>query len=89
MVATVWADGPPSEILISMGIAGRARCGAEIWRTLHQVAALPCVTSPDHQPRAPWCGIVLEPALSRHPKAAKWLGDFERCLAWAWLEMCR
>lgn len=27
--------------------------------------------------------------LALHPEAAQWLGDFERCLAWAWLEMRR
>lgn len=88
MVATVWADGPPSEMVVSIGIAAQSPCGAAIWRTLHQVTAMPAATDPDQQPPAPWCGVVIEPALARHTDAAHWLGDFERCLAWAWLEIC-
>lgn len=41
------------------------------------------------QPPAPWCVVKLLPAfesLIRHEDVS-WLGDFERCLAWAWIEM--
>jgi hypothetical protein len=86
MIATVWADGPPSELVVSIGVAEHERCGATIWRALHEVSHLPTMTSPDEQPRAPWCGVLIEPAIVAHQDAARWLGDFERCLAWAWLE---
>lgn len=86
MVATVWADGPPSELVVTIGVAEHERCGAAIWRTLHDVAHLPTMTSRDEQPRAPWCGVLLEPAIAAHVEAMEWMGDFERCLAWAWLE---
>ena len=32
----------------------------------------------------PWCAVVMMPFVS--PMETRWLGDFERCLAWAWLE---
>lgn len=101
MVVSVWADGPPSELLLSIGIAAHERCGAAVWRTLHQVG-LPAgsllpppnlrsageyrMTDPDHQPRAPWCAAAMEMAIIDHPDAMQWMGDFERCLAWAWLD---
>lgn len=34
----------------------------------------------------PWCAVVLE-WLNEHE--ALWLGDFERCLAWAWINHWR
>lgn len=87
MVASVWSNGPPSELVVSIGVAEHERCGATIWRTLHQVSQLPPATDVERQPRAPWCGVLLEPAIMHHMDAMEWLGDFERCLAWAWIEM--
>lgn len=37
------------------------------------------------QPAAPWCAVALLPPLALDQAAAQWLGDFERCLAWAWI----
>lgn len=37
-------------------------------------------------PAVPWCAAKLEPNLHTHPpEIIIMLGDFERCLAWAWL----
>jgi len=85
LVATVWADGPTSEIIASIGIAAHNRCGAVVWRALHQYGRLPVVTDPDSQPQPPWCAAALEIGILRHMDASEWLGDFERCLAWAWI----
>lgn len=35
---------------------------------------------------APACLVDLHPALALASDASSWLGDFERCLAWAWIE---
>jgi hypothetical protein len=35
-------------------------------------------------PPTPYCAVTLKPTLD---PALSWLGDFERCVAWAWLEM--
>ena len=37
-------------------------------------------------PPAPWCAVALGSGLGLHPQAAHWLGDFERCIAWAWID---
>lgn len=29
--------------------------------------------------------VVLHPTIALDPGASDWLGDFERCLAWAWI----
>ena len=31
--------------------------------------------------------VQIEDGLEDHPDAKEWLGDFERCVAWAWLDM--
>lgn len=43
-------------------------------------------TPPSEPPPHPWTGVMLEGGLALHPDAALWLGDFERCVAWAWIE---
>lgn len=37
------------------------------------------------EPEAPWCAVALLPTLADDMQAARWLGDFERCIAWAWI----
>jgi hypothetical protein len=39
--------------------------------------------APHQPPGLPWCAAVLVGPLGA---AAAWIGDFERCIAWAWLE---
>lgn len=36
----------------------------------------------------PWCLVQIYPAgvLAMDPRDMDWIGDYERCLAWAWLE---
>jgi hypothetical protein len=60
--------------------------GEALWRSLHDGSALPIVTRPDRPPSGPWCAARLELGLVSQPGAAMWLGDFERCVAWVWLE---
>ncbi len=81
---TVWADGPPSECVGTVGIASHSRCGAGLWQALHRDGAS-LATSADQCPPEPWCAARLEEAIVRHVDATEWLGDLERCLAWAWL----
>ena len=83
MIATVW--GPERAPLVTLGVAARARCGAKLWPMLHHHAALPLVTRTEERPDEPWCAVRLEPGIAIYTDAAHWLGDFERCIAWAWL----
>jgi hypothetical protein len=85
LVATVWADGPPSLVVASIGVALHSRCGSALWRGLHQWGTLPVVTDPEHPPAEPWVAAALDMGALQHPDCLGWLGDFERCLAWAWL----
>ncbi|HVW10884.1 MAG TPA: hypothetical protein VHC90_19995 [Bryobacteraceae bacterium] len=64
--------------LVRIGVAAHARCGTPLWRRLQG--------APGAKPAEPWCGIWLDyPGLIADPAAQQWLGDFERCLAWAFL----
>lgn len=89
LVATVYADGPPSELLASIGIALHSRCGASLWRNLHQWGQLGVVTDPEAPPPEPWVAAALDEGAPNHVEAMEVLGDFERCLAWAFLERRR
>lgn len=74
--------GDVSPPLATIGIATRSRCGSALWRRLHD-GRPELATSADAVPPTPWCAARLEPALADDPDAAHWLGDLERCLAWA------
>ena len=64
--------------LVEIGIADHPRCGQPLWVRLGG--------ADDARPQEPWCVASLDPAGAiADPGAYKWLGDFERCLAWAWL----
>lgn len=71
------AYGPP---LVTIGVAKHSRCGAALWARLGGAG---------DQPLTPWCAVRLEPALAAEGVGdgapVHWLGDFERCLAWAWI----
>lgn len=45
---------------------------------------------PDRLPRrpraSPWLAVLVWPTALRDPEALGWLGDFERCVAWALIE---
>lgn len=62
------------KILVRIGVANHSRCGAALWRRLGAEGAVP---------GEPWCAVQLLDGLDQN--ASRWLGDFERCLAWAWL----
>jgi hypothetical protein len=89
MVATVYADGPPSVLICTIGVAAHSRCGSRLWREMHRWGTTPVATSPDRCPHEPWCAAALDEGAVTHPDAMTWLGDFERCLAWAWVGVGR
>ncbi len=85
MTAIVYADGPPSEPVCTIGVASHSRCGARLWRALHRWGETPVVTDPERCPPEPWVAAALDAGIARHVSESAWLVDFERCLAWAWL----
>lgn len=85
LVATVWS-GAPSVCLATIGIATNKQYGALLWTELHRWGEIPVVTDPDRCPPTPWVAVALDRGILQHLDAAYWLGDFERCLGWAWIE---
>lgn len=73
--------GAPELPLISMGVAKRSRHSAYLWEVLAKMA-----TPKIDCPHTPWCGVIVYPGLARYIDSTEWLADFERCVAWAWVE---
>lgn len=94
LVGTVWSGRHAPSIndpaipapICTIGVASHSRCGAALWRMLHQHGETPVVTDADQCPPEPWVAVALDAGIIEHQDAAHWLGDFERCLAWAWIE---
>lgn len=87
LVATVYADGPPSELIATIGVAGHSRCGSRLWRELHRWGRVPVVTDPERPPPEPWVAAALDEGALRpqHRQVLPYVGALEACLAWAFL----
>lgn len=79
MIVTVSAVGPPVAPLVSIGLAPSSRAADEVWHAMTQRVR------DDRTPSAPWCAVRIYPTIALHQGAASWLGDLERCIAWAWI----
>ncbi|UNU01215.1 hypothetical protein [Xanthomonas translucens] len=85
LVVTVYGPDPDTgqpEPLTTFGVAPRSRSAAPLWDMLMRTQ--PYVIAGLSMPGAPWCAVAPYPTLVAHPDAIEWLGDFERCAAWAW-----
>ena len=71
--------------LATIAVARKSQTAGRLWRELHATVPNAAAHVAD-LPRAPWCAVALHPALNVDLAATSWLGDFERCLAWAWIE---
>lgn len=74
--------GPP---LVTIGVAKRPRHGDALWPLLTG-PVMPPVKRGVQRPAEPWCAVVIHPTIVMHLEASEWLGDLERCVAWAWIE---
>lgn len=79
--------GPERVPVMHVGVAAHSRCGAHLWRRLHEREDLPTSTDPERCPPEPWCADLLDVGAGLLPAALEWTGDWSRCVAWAWLEM--
>lgn len=96
VLGTVWmplgrsASGGNSVPIVTIGVAEHSRCGGRLWRLMHDVADRsgmpPLATDRNDPPQEPWCAARIEIGSVTALDAMEWLADFERCLAWAWLE---
>lgn len=73
----------PLQPLLTFGVAARSRQSGELWAMMcAQYGSADALTAPG----TPWCAVALHPAIASRPDVADWAGDFERCVAWAWIE---
>lgn len=75
---------PGEALLLTIGVAAHARCGAPLWDRLTYPQ-----TPPLTRPRTPWCAVRIEAGAILYPPPSALLpalADMERCIAWAWLD---
>lgn len=72
--------------LITLGVCWHSRDSASVWRELHDQVAVTVATFANQPPSVPWCAARLEPASLAPGMMPDWVGDFERCIAWAMIE---
>ena len=72
----------PTVPIITFGIAARSREATDLWAYLNANFG---VKEKIKIPSTPWCAVHLHHSAALFPDALAWLGDFERCVAWAWL----
>jgi hypothetical protein len=83
LLATVESDklGP----LITIAICPKSRVSQKLWDALKEPIGDLAVAKGD-APTVPWCAVRMYPAAALDFDALQWLGDYERCLAWGWVE---
>ena len=89
-------------ILAFCGVAYAPVAAGQIWDSLAEahVASYEAVVaqlgfntpdswlaSPQQPVSLPWLAVTLQPGLLLRPSAARWLADFERCVAWTIIEL--
>jgi len=68
--------------LVTFGVATRSRQGGALW------SMLTCAFDTANglkQPDTPFCAVAIHPSIANYTGPVEWLGDFERCVAWAWI----
>ena len=68
--------------LVTFGVAQRSRQGADLWASLTKAFL---TARGLEMPGAPWCAVAVHPSIAAYAGPVEWLGDFERCIAWAWI----
>lgn len=73
----------PARPLLTFGVAARSRQSGELWAMMcAQFGAADALVAPG----TPWCAVALHPEIASRPDALGWAADFERSMAWAWIE---
>lgn len=83
LLVTVIAD--TNAPLCTIAIARNSRQSRDLWSMLKQPVEIGAVATGEPPP-PPWCAVRLYPGLAEHVDALAWLGDFERCVAWGWID---
>lgn len=93
LIATVLADiGQDKDVpILTVGVARKSLGAGRLWTVLHKDRIgipTPLATDVGDVPAAPWVAARFEIGIIAVSNPG-WLGDFERVLAWAWLETRR
>jgi hypothetical protein len=83
LFGTVWKHKIP---MVTIMVAVKSRSSPKLWQKIHQNATLPTKTDINIPPPVPWVVASLTVSAAMDMDAMSWLGDFERCLAWAWMD---
>lgn len=93
LVVTVYAPSGPHEHgkphagatmpLVTIGVAKRSRQSDALWgKMVKAFGSAPNLRAP----AIPWCAVALHAGMLIYPSSLDWIGDFERCVAWTWME---
>lgn len=80
LFATILAEDP----ICTLAIADRSVGADRLWEMIHERTK--AATDPSRPPAAPWCAARFEPGFTAYHEDPAWLADFQRCLAWTFLE---
>lgn len=69
--------------VVTIGVAKKSR-HAHLWRLMTTGQHMPQPAPGIKPPETPWCAVSIWPSSVLCTDAFEWLGDFERCVAWAW-----
>lgn len=88
LVCTVFGTTPGAPLvpLVTFGVAARSRQSRDLWAMMLAQFGAQCGI---RAPEPPWCAVAIHAGFALQHGASAWIGDFERCVAWTWLEMGR
>lgn len=68
--------------LVTLGIAQRSREAGDLWASLMaHLGGKPGIKAP----ATPWVAVSIHDTITAYPESLQWIGDLERCIAWAWV----
>lgn len=71
-------------LVATLAVAPDPAIGETLWTSLLQQGGM----SWRKPPAEPWCGVLQAPAgMAAHPKAGRWIGEFQNSMAFAWLAL--
>lgn len=92
LVVTIFAPSGPHTLgqphpgkhvpIATIGIAQRSREAKDLWGMLIANFGKGATVK---MPECPWCAAAIHDNIRAFPDAPEWLGDLERCIAWAWM----
>lgn len=82
LFGTIWFGELP---LVTFVVAKKSRNAAKVWQELHRHVTLETKTDEKDVPSVPFIAVSLQVTAQLAPDAMSCLGDFERCIAWAWM----